>query len=65
MTYEIASDHVRRVRRGWIRRLAEFLLEQFRSHQLFMDIDVIPGVWMSRSIAIRQHWVGEPNTSFR
>ncbi len=63
MPFAITFDHVRQARMGWTRRLAESLLEQFRSHQLFMDIDVIPGVWVSRSISMRQHWAGEPNTS--
>jgi hypothetical protein len=63
MATEITFDHVRQVRMGWTRRLAESLLEQFRSPQLFMDVDVIPEVWVLRSISMRQHWAGESNTS--
>lgn len=65
MTSDIRCDHVRQACRGWSRRLIESFLEQLRSHQLFMDVDVIPGVWGSRSTSMRQHWVGEPNPSFR
>jgi hypothetical protein len=63
MATEITFDHVRQVRMGWTRRLAESLLEQFRSPQLFMDVDVIPEVWVLRSISMRQHWAEESNTS--
>ena len=50
---------------GWVCRLAESLMEQLSYHQPFMDIDVIPGVWMSRSNSIRQYWEGKPKTSSR
>jgi hypothetical protein len=63
MMSDIIFDHIRQAPMGWTRRLAESLLEQLRNHQLFMDLDVIPGVWVSRSTSRRQHWAGEPNTS--
>lgn len=44
---------------GRTRELAEFLLEQLGSQPMFMDIDIIPGVWSSRSRSRRQHWEGE------
>ncbi len=40
--------------------LAEFLMEQLSSQPMCMDIDIIPGVWMLRSLARRQHWEAEP-----
>lgn len=55
MPSAITFDHVRQARVGWTRRLAESLLEQFRSHQLFMDVDIIPEAWTSRKIARREH----------
>lgn len=45
---------------GRTRGLAEFLMEQLSSQPMFMDIDIIPGVWMSRSMTRRQHWEAEP-----
>jgi hypothetical protein len=65
MTSQITFDHIRQARRGWTTRLAEVFLEQLSSHHMFMDIDVIPGVWVSRSISMRQHWAGDPNAAFR
>jgi len=40
--------------------LAELLLEQLGSQPMFMDIDIIPGVWISRRLSRRQHWEAEP-----
>jgi hypothetical protein len=40
--------------------LAEFLMEQLSSQPMFMDIDIIPGVWTLRSLSRRQHWEEEP-----
>ena len=57
---DIRFDHVRQIHMGWASRLTESFLEQLRSHQLFMDLDVIPGVWVSRSTLMRQYWTGEP-----
>lgn len=56
MMPDITFDHVRRVHRvhmGWTGRLAEFLLSQLSRPQLFMDIDVIRGVWALRSTSLR------------
>jgi len=47
---------------GRTRGLAEFLMEQLSSQPMFMDIDIIPGVWSSRSLSRRQHWEAEPVT---
>lgn len=58
MATEITFDQVRQVRMGWTRRLAKSLLEQFRSPQLFIGVDIIPEVWISRKIARRQYWEG-------
>jgi hypothetical protein len=44
---------------GRTRGLGELLLEQLGSQPMFMDIDIIPGVWSSRSRSRRQHWEGE------
>jgi hypothetical protein len=65
MTSRITFDHIRQARSRWTTRLAEFFLEQLGGHQMFMDIDVIPGVWVSRRISMRQHWAGNPNAAFR
>ena len=65
MTTPITCDFDPPVRRSWTKWLAECFLEQLGSHQRFMDIDVLPGAWVSRGISIRQHWVGEPNASPR
>jgi|GEM_PF-3111425 len=48
---------------GRTRGLAEFLMDQLSSQPMFMDIDIIPGVWSSRSLSRRQHWEGEPKAS--
>lgn len=58
--FDIRHDYVQQAHMGWPRRLTESFLEQLRSHQLFMDVDVIPGVWVSRSTLMRQYWTGEP-----
>lgn len=64
MMSEIALDHVQQAGRSWTTRLTGFVLEKLGSHQGFMDIDVIPGVWLSRSTSMRQHWAGgERDTS--
>jgi hypothetical protein len=34
-------------------------MDQLSSQPMFMDIDIIPGVWTSRSLSRRQHWEGE------
>lgn len=41
------------------RGLAEFLMDQLSSQPMCRDIDIIPGVWSSRSLSRRQHWEGE------
>ena len=45
---------------GRSRGFTEFLLDQLSRQPVFMDIDIIPGVWMSRSLSRRQHWEAEP-----
>ena len=45
---------------GRTRGLAEFLMDQLSSQPMFMDIDIITGVWSSRSLSRRQHWEAEP-----
>jgi hypothetical protein len=45
---------------GRTRGLAEFLMDQLSSQPMFMDIDIIPGGWSSRSLSRRQQWEGEP-----
>ena len=62
MMSEIALDHLQQAGRSWTTRLTGFVLEQLGSRQMFMDIDVIPGVWVSRSTSMRQHWAGDRNT---
>lgn len=53
------ASSVRESNPGRTRSLAEFLMEQLSSQPMFMDIDIIPGAWNSRSISRRQHWEGE------
>lgn len=62
MMSRIPIDHVPQAGRRWTTRLTGFVLEQLGSYQMFMDIDVIPGAWVSRSTSMRQHWAGERNT---
>jgi hypothetical protein len=47
------------------RGLVEFLMDQLSSQPMFMDIDIIPGGWSSRSLSRRQHWEEEPKASSR
>ena len=60
MTVELSIKHVQQACEGWTKRLTEGFLVQLSSQQMFMDIDVIPGVWSSRSISRRQQWEAEP-----
>ena len=53
------ASYAREGSAGQARGLAEFLLEQFSSQPMFMDIDIIPGVWTLRSLSRRQHWEAE------
>ena len=59
MTTNITDNFGSPVRRSWTTRLAESFLERLNSHQVFMDVDIIPEAWTSRKIASRQHWEGE------
>jgi len=54
------ASYAREGSAGRTRVLAELLLEQLGSQPMFMDIDIIPGVWSSRSLSRRHHWEGEP-----
>lgn len=54
------ASYAREESAGRIRALAEFLMDQLSSQPMFMDIDIIPGVWTSRSMSGRQHWEAEP-----
>jgi len=54
------ASYAREDSAGRTRGLAELLLEQLGSQPMFMDIDIIPGVWMSRGLSRRQHWEAEP-----
>ena len=50
---------------GRTRGLAGFLMAQLSSQPMCMDIDIIPGVWSSRSLLRRQHWeVGAVDEAF-
>lgn len=42
----------------WTRRMTNTFLKQLTSQPMFMDIDVISGVWTSRRTSIRNHWEG-------
>lgn len=55
MTTNITGNFDSPVRRSWTTRLAESFLERLSSHQVFMDVDIIPEAWTSRKIASRQH----------
>ncbi|MDH4082558.1 MAG: hypothetical protein OEV99_09770 [Nitrospira sp.] len=48
MKSRIPSNHDREVYEGWTKCLADCLLKQLDNPKLFMDIDVIPGVWTLR-----------------
>ncbi len=54
------ASYAREGSAGWTGGLAEFLMEQLSSQPMFMDIDIIPGAWTSRSMSRRQHWEAEP-----
>jgi hypothetical protein len=49
------SSYVRENSSGQTKGLAEFLLEQLSSQSVFMDIDIIPGVWSLRTSSRHQH----------
>jgi hypothetical protein len=49
------ASYAREESAGRIRALAEFLMDQLSSQPMFMDIDIIPGVWGARSLSRRQH----------
>lgn len=44
--------------RRWTSRVTNAFLQQLTSQPMFMDIDVISGVWTSRRASIRNHWEG-------
>jgi hypothetical protein len=48
MKSRIPSNHDRQAYVGWTKRLANSFLEQLDNPEVFMDIDVIPGVWTLR-----------------
>jgi hypothetical protein len=44
----IAISRPQRVSIELTKRVAEFLLEQLGNHQVFWDVDILPGVWDAR-----------------
>jgi len=48
MKARVLSSYYGEVYVGWIKRLADSLMEQLDNPKVFMDIDVIPGVWTLR-----------------
>lgn len=42
------TNRLRPANAKWTRRLTEFLLEQLGNQGVFLDIDILPGVWNSR-----------------
>jgi hypothetical protein len=58
----IAISRPQRVSTRWTTRLTEFVLDQLGHQPVFLDIDIIPGVWTSRRTSRCQHWEGNQNT---
>lgn len=58
MKSEILMTDDQKVYGRWTRRVTNAFLKHLGSQPVFMDIDVISGVWKSRRASIRNNWEG-------